>query len=291
MNVERYLVAGLPETGKTTFLAALWHVVDSGEVSGSLVVSEVHGVRDHLNKIREQWLNCRQLERTTIPSEKTVSFRLRDPRTQHVLELSLPDLSGETFRHQWELRTWTESFDKLAVDASGLLLFVHPHTVIEPVRISPALDAIALAAAENHHSADHVTDTPANEQTTVEPWSPAHTPTQVKLVEIVQFLRQRPFLGRIMPTAVVVSAWDLIENGGEPRNWLERRLPLLDQFLRANAEGIPCEVYGVSAQGGELSQATELQRHMKPSDRIKVMLSDGSITHDITAPLKWLLER
>src|SRR5438876_477290 len=184
MNVKKYLIAGLPETGKTTFLAALWHVADSGEVPGSLAVSEVHGVRDHLNKIREQWLNCQQFERTTIPSEKTVSFRLRDPRTQHVVELSLPDLSGETFQHQWELRTWTETFAKLAAEASGVLLFVHPHAVIEPVRIDSALEAMASAAGQTQKAAGHVAGVPSVGHSTIEPWSPAHTPTQVKLVEI-----------------------------------------------------------------------------------------------------------
>lgn len=281
MEIEKQLIVGLPEAGKTTFLAALWHVVESDEVPESLVVSEVHGVRDHLNKIREDWLNCRQLERTTIPAEKVVSFRLRDVRDEKIVEMSFADLSGETFRLQWESRQWTSEFDHLASQASGVLLFVHPRTVVEPVRIDCSLDALEAVIGESAPGTGVATN--------VEAWSPAHAPTQVKLVEILQFLRRRSFVDRPLPLVLVVSAWDVVTTGKTPMQWFEQHLPLLAQFLRANIEGIPFEVFGISAQGADLSKANELQQHIKASDRIVVTTPDQSKTHDITAPVKWLL--
>ena len=50
-------------------------------------------------------------------------------------------------------------------------------------------------------------------------------------------------------------------------------------------------MFGVSAQGGALERADELHRHIKASDRIIVVEPDQSVSHDITAPLKWLLEQ
>ena len=124
-----------------------------------------------------------------------------------------------------------------------------------------------------------------------EPWSPALTPTQVKLVEILQFLRVRAFLNRPLPLALIVSAWDLIQNGEVPSLWFKKRLPLLSQFLEANAETTPFTVFGISAQGGELARANDLQKHTRASDRIVVTAQQATTAHDITAPLKWLLER
>jgi len=301
MEIEKQLVIGLPGTGKTTFLAALWQVVESEEVPGSLVVSEVHGIRDHLNRIREAWLNCQELERTRIPAEKVVSFRLRNPQSDKVVELSLPDLSGETYQLQWQTRQWTPEFEKLASESCGALLFVHPRTIVEPVRIDANIEAMAAALEKGNGTVEstepvsgsaHLHSTEATNLTaTIESWSPAHTPTQVKLVEILQFLRARPFMNRVLPIAVIVSAWDLITDGQTPTEWVEKRLPLLYQFLRANAEAIPLEIFGISAQGGDLSRADELQNHIKTSDRIIVTALDHLPTHDITAPLKWLQGR
>jgi hypothetical protein len=261
----------------------------------------VHGIRDHLNRIRADWLNCQQLERTKIPAEKEVSFRLRHTQKQEVVELSLPDLSGETFRLQWETRQWTLAFEKLASATSGVLLFVHPRAIDKPVRIDATVEIMTAAIEAGDESVGssvplsgntHVHSAQETDPTAIiESWSPAHTSTQVQLVEILQFLRARPFLNRTLPIAVIVSAWDLVTIGHTPSDWVEKRLPLLHQFLRANAEAIPSTIFGISAQGGDLSKADELQKHIKASDRIIVTAPDRSTTHDITAPLKWLLER
>jgi hypothetical protein len=291
MESMKQLMIGLPESGKTTFLAALWHVVETGEVAGSLVVSQVHGIRDYLNQIRQEWLNCYQLGRTLISAEKLVSFRLKDPSSGKIVELSLPDLSGESYRLQWETRQWTAGFDEFAAGCGGGVLFVHPRTIVEPVRIdSQALDGMVDIVEDPQERAVPSSRSQLAQQS-ITPWTPNHAPTQVKLVEILQFLLMRTFRKRRMPIAIIVSAWDLIENGETPSEWICKRLPLLDQFLHSNFEQVPSRAFGVSAQGGELSQAIELQSHTKASDRIIVAGCDKGKTHDITEPLKWLLNQ
>jgi hypothetical protein len=166
------------------------------------------------------------------------------------------------------------------------LLFVHPRTIVEPVKIDATVDVLSAVLGETSPIGQQ-----SSGQTPIEPWSPAHTPSQVKLVEILQFLLARPFRDRPLPLAVVVSAWDLLPKTQRPNEWLRERLPLLDQFLEANAEAVPVAVFGISAQGADLSKAVELQQHIEASDRIIVTTPDGSTTHDITAPVKWLLER
>ena len=272
----RHLLVGLPESGKSTFLAALWHVVESSEIPGSLVLSEVHGIRDYLNTIRDSWLRCEKLERTRIGSEHEVRFKLTDAEGHVFRELILPDPSGEMFKFQWEIRRWSTDFDKLAATSEAVMMFVHPRTVKPFVRLDSKIAKIA-AELEGGDAG-----TPSD----VEPWTPDKSPTQVQLIELLQFLMERSFIDRSLNLSLIISAWDLIRPAPKPSNWVQQQLPLLYQFLMTNSHRLNTLCYGVSAQGGDYSSTAALQSHNNQSERIMVVDDDGNTSHDITIPLK-----
>ena len=66
------IAVGLPRTGKTTFLAAFWEVVNSAAVVGSLQIEQTHGDMEYLNAVRRLWGNCKKppelARRLTNPS-------------------------------------------------------------------------------------------------------------------------------------------------------------------------------------------------------------------------------
>src|SRR6266481_3419243 len=101
---------GLPKTGKTTFLAALWDVVDTKKVAGSLILECVDGDQQHLNSIRDLWADCQEIPRTLIGKEKTVSMTLRDRQSSVKGRISFPDMDGEVFERQWTDRVWPRSY-------------------------------------------------------------------------------------------------------------------------------------------------------------------------------------
>lgn len=71
---NHFLMIGLPQTGKTTFLAALWHVVKNlHEVPGALSLKKLQGDQEHLNRICDNWLEFKQVARTNPVSEIVVS--------------------------------------------------------------------------------------------------------------------------------------------------------------------------------------------------------------------------
>jgi hypothetical protein len=125
---SKVLMVGLPQSGKTTFLAALWHIVQEAGVSASLRLKELRGDRAYLNRIRDAWLSCKPLERTTIQNEQVVTLWLQSQAGAEV-ELTIPDLSGEAFELQLRERRWPAAFDTLVNDASGILLFIHPDAI------------------------------------------------------------------------------------------------------------------------------------------------------------------
>jgi hypothetical protein len=275
----RQLVLGLPGTGKTTFLAALWYLVVWGEVATALRLDRLHGNREHLNRISNAWLSCRAMERTPIGSETLVSMRLVDTDTGERTEVFFPDMSGELFNLQWKERRCSRAHYRLAREASGVILFVHPGTVFEPVRIdevSPLVEEIGPVGA--------------GEEAIHRSWDADRSPTQVKLVDLLQCLVREPFAIPQVRIAVIVSAWDLVEGDADsPAGWLATRLPLVDQYLRATPERFAVRVYGVSAQGGDLGRDGErLLQEGVPAKRI-VVVQDGHRSHDLTAPVRWVM--
>ncbi len=87
----------------------------------------------------------------------------------------------------------------------------------------------------------------------------------------------------------MISAWDRITEKVSPSQWMTSRLPLLSQYLTANAESFSIRCFGVSAQGGDLSQAVALRKVSQPAERIAVVDDDLDSTHDITLPVQWAL--
>ena len=292
LSESNQLVMGLPSTGKTTFIAALWYVVRCSKVPGALSLEKLEGDREYLNRIQEQWLKCNQIGRTRSGSPQRIRIKLRDPSRDTTAVLHLPDMSGETFSEQYQERVWTMEFSELAEDANGVLLFVHPDKIEEPKTIMEMDEFLDLLdESENGDDSEDIS-TPEADGT---PWATEKASTQSKLVDLMQFLESQCHVLGPMRLAVIVSAWDIVERTSSaeehsPDVWLARRLPLLDQYLKANHELYLTRVYGVSAQGGDLKQDREqLVGESEPAFRIKVCHQDQA-SHDITDPIKWVMQ-
>jgi len=284
---EQIILIGLQDSGKSTFLAALYHVVESGQIDDSLHLGELGPDRTYLNELRERWLNCEKLDRTKLGHEQVLQFQLISSDGT-VIDVILPDVSGETFRDQWEQRKTTIVFDDLARRADGVLFFIHPDTVRKPVRIN-FVRAVAAVLDDLDVPA---TSTSSGEGLEIK-WSPKLSPTAVQLTEVLQFLVREPEMYPVKRVAVIVSAWDLLQSDFQkPSEWLAKDLPLLSQFLKANSDSLPYKVFGISAQGGPLEQAGDLRSRINQSDRVLVASDEvGEYgIHDITAPIKWLMQ-
>ena len=273
------LMIGLPASGKTTFLAALWHVARSHEVGGSMRLERREGDQEYLNAIAKAWSGCSELPRTPGEGETGVALLLRDPQGDRLVRLSIPDMTGESFKVQWETRQCTRTFAELVGGIGGCLLFVHPANVFEPRSI---VDANATLNAWAGPSDDSPQDADAD----FADWDAAFAPTQVQLVDLLQFLSE--LAGRRVRLGVVVSAWDLVGGDVDPEAWVKTALPLLWQYVTTNPALYSAGYLGVSAQGGERSNEALLECGIA-SHRIRVRAAGGE-EHDITEPIRWLMD-
>lgn len=274
------LFVGLPRSGKTTYLAALWHALEDQSSSTTLRLNHLSGDRTYLNLIVEAWRAYVPVPRTTQTDDTTVVLHLAGESFGD-FTLSVPDLGGEAFDQQIEHRKITAAHAALFREANGVLLFVHPD-VRKGTQISEQEQMTASIGGDTE--AGNEADGPA---TVPVPWTVELLPTQAKLVELLQFLLE--LADHRLRVAVVVSAWDLVEHLQQsPRDYVSRRMPLLRQFLVANDDVFDHAVFGVSAQGGELPDDKSKLRELDPLKRIRVC-HESANDHDITKPLAWLL--
>jgi len=267
-------IVGLPGSGKTTFLAALWHLIDAGEIESQLVLDKLVGNHVHLNNLVDAWRRCQEVPRTPMGGDEEVTIHVHQPQTGRRLVLGFPDLSGESFAEQFATRACNESYLEGADRVGGVLVFVNadrPNDGLTIADLGPAIEGEGSPEAE------------------VNEWSPTHVPEQVKLVDLLQFLQRPPFGWRKRRLVVAVSAWDVVHSPGPtPDEWLARELPFLDQFLRHNPDSFDLRIYGISAQGGAITDATrQALAAQVPSERITCVYQND-VGHDITAPLLWL---
>jgi hypothetical protein len=271
---DQLLVVGLPRAGKTTFIAALWNALESGATASMSLGSVRDQDQAYLNKIRDLWIRCEELPKTSTGDEQSlvVPVVLDSGGSKQTRELLLPDLSGEGFESQWITRHCSAEYGGMAGKCGGCLLFINPLTVVEPTTIAEVVGALPEATEGTEPAV---------------PWDPAHAPTQVVLVDVLQSLR---FLngGGPMRVCVIVSAWDVeAARNPTPDSWMSKRVPLLAQFLNASRD-LTVQVYGVSAQGGALANRASLLG-MDPAQRVTVWEGDQQYK-DIARPLAWLME-
>lgn len=292
------IALGLPNSGKSTFIAALGYVLQHQEIPTILSVDRLADDLSYINPLVSDWLRCITFERTkTLLND--VTFHLRDS-SGPIGSLSFPDISGETFELHWELREWDQDFARLARSASGILLFIHPNiekpfSVVDQARIAKAaiVDEEPEPQSEENSggTSTALSVLPIRPQEPV--WKPREASSQSKLVDLLQMISLNSKMGKPLRLGLVISAWDVVikrDSAIAPSKWIEETAPLLHQFVSMNPERFEVRAFGISAQGGDNQEDGEVLRTLNdPSKRIIVVGQDCR-EHDITAPLAWILK-
>ena len=315
---HRHVVIGFQGSGKTTYAAALWYLVDARAKQVATVLSKgAHrGEYAYLERIADAWERGYQVKRTGVGTWETVRINLKAETVEGDIELTFIDMSGETFEQIFVSREYDASLEAMVSGCEGLLLFVSADRQVDDASLvdfgitfpeempddSEQVDeddaANASGAAvepgdEGPRPQGEASATPAGKPSE---FTPAHTPRQVQIVDLLEAFSDAPLELRPKRIAVVVSAWDLVGPDVTPDGWLADKMPLLDQYLCSRSDEFENRIYGVSAQGGRLPQQGQpdegsdrqaLLAMRVPSSRIRVV-GHGADDHDLTHPIAWL---
>lgn len=274
MSNRSVFVAGLPNAGKTTFLAALWHLVEAQELDTLLAYDGITGIDvDHLRKIRDMWLEAKPIPRTRSSEEKMVQINLKADNGD-VLQLQMPDFAGESFRRFWEHRGASEIVVDAARNALGHLLLINVDRIAYPRSVHEL----------RREMADEVEASPPTA------FDPRKVPTAPMLADVLIALESEPINANPKRVAIGLTAWDTVAaEGMSPEEVLEERLPFISQMMKARADERDYRVYGISAQGGSYKeQKDKVLAHDIASDRLLLRYGEEE-TRDLTRMLAWLL--
>lgn len=263
---------GLPRTGKSTYLGALWRLVQDKEVPGIWEV-DFRGDRSHINMLADQVSASIEIERTEV--DTTEGFQLEVGFSgDHSARLDIPDLSGEATRELVEKRVWRKGLADTIQRADAIMLFVHPDTLAIPV---PANFIGEDDASEGDEVAEEL-DFPVEKACTA-----------AKLIELLENVVDiRPDLWPIR-IAVIISAWDRVNCNRAPSDWLEERLPGVAGVITSNPNQVHAAIYGVSAQGGRLPSEKDALL-AKGGVRMRVFAADpAGNSVGLWDPLRWAL--
>lgn len=283
------VMAGMPKTGKSTFLGALYHVLETNAAQ-SVTLDILPAARQHLEGLRGRWLRVEREGRTSSVSPVLNDLRLRVQEDGTVLSLRWPDLSGEYFDDMVRKRTVNTEVAGILQGATALLVFVHPDTVTRQPRIRE-LDRVA--GTVGRESPDDTRREATGGGANLVDWDPMMIPGQVLVVDLIQLLLEN-WVGRsLAPVSVVLSAWDVVSGRyGTPKDYVQEQLPLLGQFLEANSGRYRFGLFGVSALGGDPEEhRQQLQGEVDPVRRIRVVGAEGATAEDgILAPIRRLID-
>jgi hypothetical protein len=290
MNATRFLLMGPAESGKTSFLAAFW-IYANGAAQAGLSVKCHPQDSSYLDELQQAWLNFKKVPHTSLGMERSVELKIIWKANQEEFNLTIPDLSGESFDEIWVYRHWTPLFQTLLDGSGGALLFMHPEKIEDGVTLQ---DVQELQAQIQHAEPPGQPEAPAAEKPKPTLFDIAKVPTQIKLIDSLQLIAETGKLNQPFRLGVVVSAWDSVlatQAAAMPGSWLKSRMPALVSYLANNPELFDFKIFGVSAQGVDYGKLTPEFENTPPHARCRVAADGIANSTDVTTPVQWLIRK
>ncbi len=105
------VAAGLPNSGKTTYLGALAYLVGAGEVETAMTLAGYQPNEVYLNLVKESWLSFTPVAHNPRGSPEIVKLSLNLAGVPY--QLIFPDIAGEVVEDAWTKRRWQSDFDEI----------------------------------------------------------------------------------------------------------------------------------------------------------------------------------
>ena len=283
MSITKCMIAGLPGSGKSTYIGALWYcLMHPDNIEGIKLVADKMNLADDLtvlNRLSDAYKNMQLIDRNYSDQNETVQINLKVADSDTRLQVEVPDFLGENFRDLVELKE-SELVSKWLNDTDTLVYFMNEVTPPE--------------FEDDHGPEDDESPMPAKD---VPPFSIKTISAVAMNIMVLKCLLSKKTFKKVV---IVLSWWDKnTENGVVPNNpqkYLKEYSPALFNFIQYHIPNF--EIIGLSAQGQEYPkedqgnyEATkkEIKAKTREGKRSFVEIED-KILHDLSLPLYLLIK-
>lgn len=259
--MNKILIAGLPEAGKSTYIAALAYTLKDTDRDLIYRMKELPEDISTIRKLYTPWLNQSIVDRTARGTVSNISLNLI--KEEQEIMLSLPDIAGEDFEQMLQggndiIKTWSNDSDAL--------LFL--------IKDMPS-EVLADSFNDNEPNA------------TVHPpiFNISDVSKQVKNLLLIKELHRYFNFKRI---AIGLSAWDLNKVGNTPVDYLKGCFPVFYNYIHYHYPD--AFIFGLSAQGAEYKEENrEDIEEMTNNGTRAYIVSNQEKEYDLTIPINYLI--
>ena len=296
MKQKKCLIAGLPDAGKSTYLGALWYVINNDihkdqfalKASANNLPENV----EQLSALSQRWMRVEDMERTSQDVASNITFNLTPKDGEDDIVLKVPDFRGESIR-QVISGTQPKEFDEW-LEASDTLLYLMSE-------VSPDRFADDYVQDEDEKQAEQKQ---ANGSMV-----PAFDLKKMShCAQNMLTLRYLAAYGSFSKVVICLTEWDKMINGQDertPEDFLREESPAFYNFINYHFKHVT--FFGLSAQGAEYEyeeyDGEDGQKHKRVTETCKKKLqaatlkgdrafvvADNEKSNDITLPLAELLK-
>ena len=274
---KKCFIAGLPKAGKTTYIAALWDIIQRRQGDFDLQFTTNPENATYLNEIWEYWVKMENIERSKTPAPDDIKINVRRKSGGQEMELCIPDFMGEQFQKIID-RTLSENIKKWIESSDRMLYLIN---TLE----DGSKDDMDEEEEANPEGADR-----QEEREKALPLTPERMMDVSQNLMVLKYIVTHTNMKKI---AIGISAWDKKMGAGQtPEEYLKRRSPVLYNFIKYHFEDVL--YFGVSAQGFDYSnkaeKATEMREKARQSNRAFIAYAtEETISPDLTRPLNYLI--
>lgn len=265
---QSILIIGKPSTSKSSFLGQLYTLIESEQ--GQIRLWKTPDDLSAVQSIARRHAEGKEAEATPPTANHELVLPLQIG--QQFIELHYPDYGGEQIEQMLHNRLISEPWLTLVNQSDDWLLFIRPLLLYAPY------DLTTKPASEANP-----------DQPTVVTTNPRFS-DQTELIELLQMflaVRQQSIrqLVRLPRLSVVLTCWDELDLvDRKPLTYLQRRMPLLVQYIAATWAVDAWQCVGLSAQGFSLQDPDNQNKYRSngPEKYPYVVNASGAEVHDLT---------
>lgn len=277
MTEKNILIAGLPDAGKSSYIAALNGVMNQ---EGDFSLSPADGKKTewkYVDAMTEKWLDCKEVDHSTDDETKFIKWPLKRKDGQ-VFDITIPDMKGEIY-YDIINNELDSRLSEFCEQAHGILFFVnnmnrfllkdHVMTLVKDEENGVEVEDKIQSGLTDEFERNRL--------------NVSTMPDVTKNLLVLRYLRQ--IVGNVK-LVIAVSSWDEKQGFSNVEDYFKKICPAIYNYVRFNFDSY--KFYGVSAQGVKYGKQDANFNKLTETGKRAYVFTNEKI-YDLSHPLDFLI--